>query len=198
MKIVFIPQYEMTPDRKLAIADLLSICFEGFPPHRHYYRQLAHFYWVLEPKNGSTSTTQEISPEPEPLPQILGCVSGILRNIRINSIVIPTLGILDVCVHPTIRNQKWASKLLQTVEDFARVHAIPLLVLFADNSSLYQNNGFEPRKALVRWQMIDEIRQISGSVDERRMDDCFMLKMLEPCMKFTEDPLAVDLLGWIF
>ncbi|MHA1671996.1 MAG: GNAT family N-acetyltransferase [Promethearchaeota archaeon] len=198
MKISFIPQYEITPDKKSVVAELLSKCFEGFPPHRHYFRQLPHFYWVLETANGSTSTTQEISQESEPLPQILGCVSGILRNIRINATVIPMLGILDVCVHPTIRNQGWGSKLLQEVEEFARAHAISILVLFADNPSLYQKNGFRSRKALVRWQMIDEIRQISGNVDERRMDDCFMFKILDPNKKFADDPLAVDLLGWIF
>ncbi|TFH29758.1 MAG: hypothetical protein E4G98_03275, partial [Promethearchaeota archaeon] len=61
----------MSPEKKLAIADLLSQSFEEFPPHRHYYRQLPHFYWILEQDHDSLSVIKEKTN----LPHVLGNVS---------------------------------------------------------------------------------------------------------------------------
>lgn len=184
MQIIFRHQYALKPEEKRAISTLCSTIFDEFPKDRHYYRQLPHFYWLLH--------------ENSPKKPYLGLVAGLLRNIKIEEEIYPILGLLDVCVDPSIRDLGWASKLLNAAEDFSRANNIPLLILFADNPTLYLKNGFESHQALVRWQMIDEVHQKSGNVDERRMDDCFMFKKLDSTIQIPDKPISVDLLGWIF
>jgi hypothetical protein len=98
-----------------------------------------------------------------------------------------------VCVASSYRSQKIATTLLQQIEELGRTSKIDFLVLFADDSRLYAENGYQRVVNLCRWLKVDE-HQIIG-VSEESLSDCMMVKQLG---EQTWQSGIVDLLGYLF
>lgn len=87
------------------------------------------------------------------------------RVISNTGIPLRIFGVIDLCVAPSYRSQKIATTLLQQVEELGRTSKIDFLVLFADDSRLYAENGFHRVANLCRWTKVDE-HQIIGVGEE--------------------------------
>jgi GNAT superfamily N-acetyltransferase len=102
-------------------------------------------------------------------------------------------GLIDLCVSPPYRGQKIATTLLQQVEELGRTSRIDFLLLFANNSRLYIENGYQRVANLCRWMKVDEHQTID--VGEESLSDCMMVKQIG--MQKWQDG-TVDLLGYLF
>jgi ribosomal protein S18 acetylase RimI-like enzyme len=120
----------------------------------------------------------------------MGIEHRVITNTGIPSRI---FGLIDVCVASSYRSQKIATTLLQQIEELGRTSKIDFLVLFADDSRLYAENGYQRVVNLCRWLKVDE-HQIIG-VSEESLSDCMMVKQLG---EQTWQSGIVDLLGYLF
>ncbi|WP_310482864.1 hypothetical protein [Chamaesiphon sp. VAR_48_metabat_403] len=65
------------------------------------------------------------------------------------------------CLFLSIRSQKIATTLLQQIDELGKTSKIDFLVLFADDSRLYDENGYQRVANICRWMKVDE-HQIIG------------------------------------
>jgi GNAT superfamily N-acetyltransferase len=176
MLIEIVPEYQLSDDvRKLANRLLVS-SFPNFPLDRSYYKLLPQFrYLVWEGEN---------------LIAQMGIEHRVITNTGIPARI---FGLIDLCVASSYRSQKIATTLLQRIEELGRTSKIDFLVLFADDSRLYAENGYQRVENLCRWLKVDE-HQIIG-VGEKSLSDCMMVKQVG---EQTWQNGIVDLLGYLF
>ena len=65
------------------------------------------------------------------------------RVITNTGIPVRIFGLIDLCVASSYRSQKIATTLLQQIDELGRTSKIDFLVLFADDSRLYAENGYQ-------------------------------------------------------
>jgi GNAT superfamily N-acetyltransferase len=176
MLIEIVPEYKLSSGVHNLATQLLVSSFPNFPHDRSYYKLLPQFrYLVWEDEN---------------LIAQMGVEHRVITNTGIPARI---FGLIDLCVASSYRSQKIATTLLQQIEELGRTSKIDFLVLFADDSRLYAENGYQRVANICRWLKVDE-HQIIG-VGEKSLSDCMMVKQLG---EQTWQSGIVDLLGYLF
>jgi GNAT superfamily N-acetyltransferase len=176
MPIEVVPEYKLSNDVHNLATQLLVASFPNFPFDRSYYKLLPQFrYLVWENEN---------------LIAHMGIEHRVINN---SGIPVRIFGLIDLCVASSYRSQKIATTLLQQIEELGRKSQIDFLVLFADDSRLYAENGYQRVANICRWLKVDEHQTIG--VGEESLSDCMMVKQLG---EQTWQSGIVDLLGYLF
>jgi GNAT superfamily N-acetyltransferase len=176
MQIEIVPEYKISDNVHKIANRLLVESFPDYPLNRSYYKLLPQFRYLVWVSDNLVAQV------------------GIEHRVISNAgIPVQIFGLIDLCVAPSYRSQKIATKLLQQVEGLGKTSKVDFLVLFADNSRLYTENGYQQVTNLCRWMKVDE-HQIIG-IGEESMADCMMVKKLGD--KKWQDGI-VDLLGYLF
>jgi GNAT superfamily N-acetyltransferase len=176
MLIEIVPEYKLSSDVRKLVNRLLVASFPDYPLDRSYYKLLPQFrYLVWKDEN---------------LIAQMGIEHRVITNTGIPARI---FGPIDLCVASTYRSQKIATLLLQLIEELGRTSKIDFLVLFADDSRLYTQNGYQRVANLCRWMKIDEHQTLG--VGEESLSDCMMVKQLGE--QIWQNGI-VDLLGYLF
>jgi GNAT superfamily N-acetyltransferase len=176
MQIEIVPEYKLSSDVHNLTNRLLVSSFPDYPVDRSYYKLLPQFrYLVWEGEN---------------LIAQMGIEHRVITNTGIPARI---FGLIDLCVDSSYRSQKIATTLLQQIEELGRTSKIDFLVLFADDSRLYAENGYQRVANICRWLKVDEHQTIG--VGEKSLSDCMMVKQVGE--QTWQDGL-VDLLGYLF
>lgn len=150
--------------------------FSDYPLDRSYYKLLPQFRYLVWA--GDNLIAQ------------MGIEHRVISN---TGIPLRIFGVIDLCVAPSYRSQKIATTLLQQVEELGRTSKIDFLVLFADDSRLYAENGYQRVANICRWLKVDENQTLG--VGEKSLSDCMMVKQIG---KPIWQDGVVDLLGYLF
>jgi GNAT superfamily N-acetyltransferase len=176
MQIEIVPEYKISDNVHKLVNRLLVESFPDYPLNRSYYKLLPQFRYLVWVSDRLVAQV------------------GIKHRVISNAgIPVRIFGSIDLCVAPSYRSQKIATKLLQQVEELGKTSKVDFLVLFADDSRLYTENGYQQVTNLCRWMKVDE-HQIIG-IGEESMADYMMVKKLGD--KKWQDGI-VDLLGYLF
>lgn len=136
-----VDELAVTADLRERIRELLHLGFPdaGFTRTRTYLKQLPRkrlLAWAGEALAGHLGIEH--------------------RVIRTPDGPAPILGVIDVCVRPEVRGRGVATAMLGEVEQLARSHEVPFLVLFATDDRLYRRRGFRRASNRLTWTKIDE------------------------------------------
>jgi GNAT superfamily N-acetyltransferase len=176
MLIEVVPEYKISNDVHKIVNQLLVESFPDYPLDRSYYKLLPQFrYLVWEDDN---------------LIAQMGIEHRVITNTGIPARI---FGLIDLCVASSYRSQKIATTMLQQIEEVGRMSRIDFLVLFADDSRLYAENGYQRVSNLCRWMKIDEHQTLG--VGEESLSDCMMVKQLGE--QIWQNGI-IDLLGYLF
>jgi hypothetical protein len=176
MRIETIPEYEISRDVNQLIIRLLVDSFPSYPPDRSYYKILPQFRYLVWA--GENLIAQ------------MGVEHRVITNTGIPARI---FGLIDLCVASPDRGQKIATTLLQQVEKLGRTSKVDFLILFADDSRLYIENGYQRVTNLCRWMKVDEHQTIG--IGEESKADCMMVRQIG-IQKWHDG--TVDLLGYLF
>lgn len=176
MLIELIPEYKISDDVHKFANRLLVESFPDYPLERSYYKLLPHFRYLVWEDNNLIGQ--------------MGIEHRVINNTGITSRI---FGLIDLCVTPSYRSQRIATKLLEQVEELGKTSKIDFLILFADDARLYHQNGYQKVTNFCRWMKVSE-HQIIG-VGEESMADCMMIKQIGGQIWQTG---KVDLLGYLF
>lgn len=176
MLIENVPEYKLSDDVHKLANQLLVESFPDYPLGRSYYKLLPQFRYLVW--------------EDESLIAHLGIEHRVITNTGIPARI---FGLIDLCVAPPYRGQKIATTLLQQVEELGRTSKIDFLLLFASDSRLYIENGYQRVANLCRWMKVDEHQTLD--VGEESLSDCMLVKQIG--MQKWQDGM-VDLLGYLF
>jgi GNAT superfamily N-acetyltransferase len=176
MLIEVVQEYKLSIDDHKIVNQLLVESFSAYPLDRSYYKLLPQFRYLVW--KGDNLIAQ------------MGIEHRVITNSGIPARI---FGVIDLCVASSCRSQKIATTLLQQIEEEGRMSRIDFLVLFADDSRLYLENGYHRVANFCRWMKIDE-HQTLGVV-EGSLADCMMVKQLGRQIWHNG---IVDLLGYLF
>jgi len=101
-------------------------------------------------------------------------------------------GIIDLCVAPPARRRGIATRMLRRVERLGAENGIEFLVLFAQDSRLYERRGFRRAKNPLRWMKVHEHRTLG--IGEEPLEEL----MVKPLGDRRWPDGLVDLLGYQF
>jgi GNAT superfamily N-acetyltransferase len=116
-----------------------------------------------------------------------------LRVIRVGQDIFRTFGVVDVCVRPSQRSRRLATRLLDEVTEYAGTCAMDFILLFADDDRLYVQNGWHRAANPCSWVRIDE--HVTLGLTRAEMTNALMVKAVRG--KTWPDG-EVDLLGHLF
>jgi GNAT superfamily N-acetyltransferase len=83
-----------------------------------------------------------------------------LRVIRVGDNVVRTFGVVDLCVRQGERSCGLAGRLLAEVTEYARSCGMDFVILFADDSRLYDRNGWVRAGNPCSWVKIHDHRTL--------------------------------------
>ncbi len=179
MKIKKIIECDIDNELTENIQELLTECFKDiYPNNRIYFKQVPHFRFLVfnEEKH------------------LLAQVGLDYRVMNLNGKRIKVLGIIDLCVSREYRSKGIASLLLLEIDKYCVKKDIDFLLLFADNKTLYLNNGYKSVKNKCKWLKIDDRNQtILGIGYEERSD--LMVKNISTNEWIEGD---LDFLGYLY
>ena len=126
MKLTFINTFEIDKKTNAQIKYLLQSCFpEAEYRQRTYYKQLSH-YRILATENE----------------QLVGQLGIDYRVMNLNGEAVKVLGVIDLCVSPSLQNKGIGTKLMQKFEAVAKRHSDNIDFLFFVLLSVYNvHNG---------------------------------------------------------
>ncbi|SFS55263.1 GNAT family N-acetyltransferase [Paenibacillus sp. 453mf] len=179
MRIKKVPEYDINRELEAMIQDLLTNSFPKiYPTNRIYFKQLPHLRFL--------AFNQEN--------QLVGHVGLDYRVMSLNGEPIKVLGIIDLCVSQNTRSIGIGTTLLLEVDKFSKVRNIDFILLFADNMTLYLNNGYKTVKNKCRWLKIDNESQIIKGIGYESVNE-LMIKEVGK-REWIEGDL--DLLGYLY
>lgn len=176
MLIETVSEYKLSDDVHKLANRLLVESFPDYPSERSYYKLLPQFRYLVWA--GKTLIGQ------------MGVEHRVITNA---GIPVRIFGLIDLCVASSYRSQRIATTLLQQVEELGKTSKVDFLVLFADDSRLYEKNGYQRVANLCRWMRVDEHQTLG--VGEESLSDCMMVKQLG---EQAWQGGIVDLLGYLF
>ncbi len=175
MKIELIEEFSLDASQRESIGQLLAESFTDFPQSRTYSKQSPH--WRLLATEGD---------------RLLGHLGLDHRMIGTTTGPARLLGIIDVCVDPSVRGRGIASRLLTRVDELAAEHGIEFLMLFTTDERLYERHGYRRRSNPLRWMKVHEHRTIG--IGEEPLEELMVKDVGE--RPWPEG--LVDLLGYQF
>ena len=175
-RIELLREFEIGDGLHEEIRALLAAGFPGYFAERSYFKQLPHMRFL------AFSGTR-----------VIGHVGIDHRVIRVGERVLPVFGIIEMCVAQSARGSGVASRLVEEVCALGAAHAVPFVILMADDHRLYQRNGFVNADPDGRWLAIQDLQTVK--VIERNLGDCFMVRSLSG---ETWPDGDVDMLGYLY
>jgi GNAT superfamily N-acetyltransferase len=175
MTIVRVAEAEIGADLRQQVQALLQASFAGYPS-RTYFKLPPHFRY-LALSDGELAAQMGVE----------------LRVIRVGGDVVRTFGVVDLCVSESKRSRGLAGQLLAEVTDYARSCGMDFIILFADDSRLYERNGWARAGNPCSWVKIHDHRTLGLAQAEDT--GALMVKAIgEQAWPEGE----VDLLGHVF
>lgn len=173
---LLIPEHEITEAQLAQITELRNICFSKYKVPRSYGKQLPHFRYL-----GMDGDA------------LVAYVGIDFRVIRLGDEAVTILGIVDFSVAVSCRSNGIASTMLEVLSSIADKSLADFIVLFADDSRLYERNGFQRKSNTCSWLKINEHKNLGIGKDS--LADCLMVK---PVGDKEWNDEEVDLLGYLF
>ena len=173
--ITRVDELDVGTDLDAALRSLLRSCFADYPDRR---------YFKLPPRFRYLATVAGT---------LVGQLGVELRTIRAGDQVLRTLGVVDLCVRAESRTHGLAGRLLAEVTGFAHIHGIDFVVLFADDSRVYERHGWTHARNRLTWVKIHEHDTIGLATGE--LVEALMVKATGRLPWPDGD---VDLLGHLF
>lgn len=137
-RIVRIAEPEIGEELENQLAALLRLSFPDYPG-RSYFKLPPHFRYVAL---ADDTVVAQLGVE--------------YRVVRVGGAVLRTFGVVDLCVRDDQRSQGLAGRLLAEVTAYARACRTDFVLLFADDTRLYERNGWASAGNLVSWLKINE------------------------------------------
>jgi GNAT superfamily N-acetyltransferase len=173
--IVRVAEAELGEDLRQQAQALLQASFAEYPS-RSYFKLPPHFRY-LAMADGKLAAQMGVE----------------LRVIRVGADVVRTFGVVDLCVSQSERSSGLASRLLAEVTEYARSCGMDFVILFADDSRLYDRNGWVRAANPCSWLQINGHRTLGLTIAQDT--NALMVKAI------GEQPWPegdVDLLGHLF
>lgn len=114
------------------------------------------------------------------------------RVMNLNEEPIKVLGIIDLCVDTDFQGKGVASTMLTRVAEHAQDKDVDLIILIADDPSLYIKNGFQCFEADAAWLRVQEHKNYG--VAEERLNDLYV----KPLRGQIVTKGALDWLGYMY
>jgi len=176
MKIIKLNEYDIDNEAENDLQNLLIECFpDVYPLDRMYYKQMPHFRYLAYDEE-----------------TLIAQVGLDYRAMNLNGSAIKVLGIIVLCVKKEYRGKNLASILLNKIDDFAKLHNVDFLLLFADTETVYLRNGFIRTKNICKWLKINEYETLG--IGEEAIEELMVKKIGQ---KEWEDGY-LDLLGYLY
>jgi GNAT superfamily N-acetyltransferase len=121
---------------------LLQASFAEYPS-RSYFKLPPHFRY-LAMSDGELAAQMGVE----------------LRVIRVGDNVLRTFGVVDLCVSQAERSGGLAGRLLAELTGYARSCGMDFIILFADDSRLYDRNGWVRAANRCSWVKIHDHRTL--------------------------------------
>jgi predicted N-acetyltransferase YhbS len=170
-----LPEIELDECMHLTIQKLRNASFPDTQLKRSYFKQLPH-YRALKYENN----------------KLIGYAGLDYRAIRVGELVYKILGIIDFCVHRTMRGQGIGASMLRELSDYALSKDVDFIILISDNSNFYIRNGFQQVRATNSWLRIDEHKNYGVAFEH--LDDLYV----KPVGNKIWTTGHVDWLGYMF
>jgi hypothetical protein len=175
VEVLRVPEAEIGDALSNRLESLLQSSFPGYPD-RDYYKLPPHFRFIAI-MGGDVVAQMGVE----------------LRVVRAGQSTLRTFGVVDVCVKPSMRSRRLATRLLSEVSEYAGACAMDFILLFADDDRLYVRNGWHRATNPCSWVMINEHRTLGLAHGEDT--NALMVKSVQG--KVWPDG-EVDLLGHLF
>jgi GNAT superfamily N-acetyltransferase len=175
MTIVRVPEAEIGAGLRVQVQALLQASFDGYPS-RTYFKLPPHFRY-LATADGELAAQLGVE----------------LRVIRAGDHVLRTFGVVDLCVRQAERSYGLAGQLLAELTEYARICGMDFIILFADDSRLYDRNGWVQAANPCTWVQIHDHRTLGLA----QAEDTGAL-MVKPIGEQSWPEGEVDLLGHVF
>ena len=176
MTFTQIPDHQLNPTQRAAIATLLQRCFPQFPAGRTHFRQLPHFRVLAHNEAG----------------QLCGHLAVEHRMVNNAGQLYRIFGLADVCVHPDERTKGLGTNMLTFLAQLAREAEIDALLLIAHDPEFYLKNDFLAVDNDCKWLFIQGDQTLG--VLNRKIAGLMVKTLREQ----TWAPGQLDLLGHIF
>jgi GNAT superfamily N-acetyltransferase len=158
MTIVRVAEAEIGDGLRQQVQALLQASFAEYPS-RSYFKLPPHFRY-LAMADGELAAQMSVE----------------LRVIRVGADVVRTFGVVDLCVSESERSRGLAGRLLAEVTEYARSCAMDFVILFADDSRLYDRNGWAPAANPCSWLKINGHRTLGLAIAQDT--DALMVKAI--------------------
>jgi GNAT superfamily N-acetyltransferase len=175
LTIVRVAEAEIGEDLRPQLQALLQASFDEYPS-RTYFKLPPHFRY-LAMADGKLAAQMGVE----------------LRVIRVGADVVRTFGVVDLCVSRGERSRGLAGRLLAELTEYARSCAMDFIILFADDSRLYDRNGWARAANPCTWLKINGHRTLGLAIAQDT--DSLMVKAIGERAWPEGD---VDLLGHLF
>jgi GNAT superfamily N-acetyltransferase len=170
-----VAEAEIGTDLRPRVQALLQASFDEYPS-RTYFKLPPHFRYVAM-ADGELAAQMGVE----------------LRVIRVGDNVLRTFGVVDLCVRQTERSCGLAGRLLAELAEYARSCGMDFIILFADDSRLYDRNGWVRAANPCTWVKIHDHRTLGLAEAE----DTGAL-MVKPIGEQPWPEGEADLLGHVF
>jgi GNAT superfamily N-acetyltransferase len=175
MTIVRVAEAEIGEGLRQQVQALLQASFAEYPS-RTYFKLPPHFRY-LALADGKLAAQMGVE----------------LRVIRLGDTVMRTFGVVDLCVSESERSRGLAGLLLAELTEYARSCGMDFIILFADDSRVYDRNGWVRAGNPCSWVKIHDHRTLGLA----QAEDTGAL-MVKPIGKQAWPEGEVDLLGHVF
>jgi GNAT superfamily N-acetyltransferase len=173
--IVRIAEAEISAALRQQVQALLQGSFAEYPS-RSYFKLPPHFRY-LALTDGELAAQMGVE----------------LRVIRVGSHVVRTFGVVDLCVSTSERSRGLAGQLLAEMTEYARSCEMDFIILFADDSRVYDRNGWVRAPNPCSWVKIHDHHTLGLA----RAEDAGAL-MVKAIGEQAWPEGEVDLLGHVF
>lgn len=174
--MIRVAEPEIGAERGRHLQSLLQASFPGYPA-RSYFKLPPHFRYLATTGRGDVAAQVGVE----------------FRVIRAEDTVLRTFGVVDLCVAAGHRSRGLASRLLADVTGLARDCEMAFILLFADDSRLYERNGWTRVPNRCSWVRIDNHTTLGLAGPEDT--GALMVKATGPQAWPEGD---IDLLGHLF
>ena len=171
-------EFDLSYPLEKNLVRLLQDCFHPLYPNRRFYKQLPHLRLIASDLNG----------------QMIGQVGLDYRVMNLNQKPIYVLGIIDLCVQEQWRGQGVGRAILEEVIQVAEQRQVDFLLLFADNTNIYEQVGFQQVSNRCTWLQINEEHQTIRGIGEAVFDELMIRPVGDRI--WTDGPL--DLMGYLY
>jgi len=172
----FIHEINIDKPTEKSIIKLRNQSFPDFTIDRSYYKQLPHIRCLQFNKS-----------------KLVGYMGLDYRDIAVADSPLRVLGVIDFCVDESQRNQGIGTDMLNELTVFAKSKQVDFIILMADDSRIYLDNGFKHVPNVPSsWLRIHEYKNLGIAFEH--LDELY----IKPVSQKHWPEGHVDWLGYMF